>query len=235
MTNNRKRRAASKSGSIGRISIFGPPPILEGEDSATYDELLARVTGHIKPTDVIEEIFIRDVVDLTWENLRWRRLKAGLFHGDLLNKLETLLNSIVRRPSVGTESTNSYPELIHNFNFTPPPPTQEETFVKQLVKKWAMRDPAAIDRVAKLLASSNKSVDSVVASIFLEKLESIERIDRLITVAEARRNFLLREIDRHRSPLAQTLRGTVQEIETTALETVKPRIAPKNMANKNAA
>ena len=32
----------------------------------------------IKPKDVLEEMWVRDVVDLTWETLRMRRLKAAL-------------------------------------------------------------------------------------------------------------------------------------------------------------
>ena len=31
----------SKSKAISPTSLYGPPPVLEGEDSAAYDELLA--------------------------------------------------------------------------------------------------------------------------------------------------------------------------------------------------
>lgn len=61
-----------------RLSCFGPAPLFEGEDSAGYDELLARVSGAIKPADIIEEIWIRDIVALTWEALRQRRARAAL-------------------------------------------------------------------------------------------------------------------------------------------------------------
>src|SRR5947207_9983256 len=44
-----------------RLSCFGPAPLFDGEDSAGYDELLARVSGAIKPADIIEEIWIRDI------------------------------------------------------------------------------------------------------------------------------------------------------------------------------
>ena len=56
-------------------SLFGPPPLLEGEDPSAYDELLARISGAVKPADVLEEIWVSDVVNLTWEIFRWRRLK----------------------------------------------------------------------------------------------------------------------------------------------------------------
>jgi hypothetical protein len=59
-------------------SLFGPPPFLEGEDSSAYNELLARVSGRVKPADMLEEIWVLDVVDLTWQIFRWRRLMGNL-------------------------------------------------------------------------------------------------------------------------------------------------------------
>jgi hypothetical protein len=44
-------------------------------------------------------------------------------------------------------------------------------------------------------------------------LDNIERIDRLTTIAETRRNAMLREIDRRRTVLGEALRRQVQEVE----------------------
>ena len=35
-------------------SLFGPPHFLEGEDPSAYNELLARVSGRVKPADILE-------------------------------------------------------------------------------------------------------------------------------------------------------------------------------------
>ena len=45
------------------------------------------------------------------------------------------------------------------------------------------------------------------------ELDKIERIDRLITIAENRRNTMLHEIDRRRAVLGQALRRQVEEVE----------------------
>jgi len=45
------------------------------------------------------------------------------------------------------------------------------------------------------------------------KIEEFERIDRLITIAESRRNASLREIDRHRAALGEAMRRNVQEVD----------------------
>jgi hypothetical protein len=62
-----------------QIAAFaGPPPLITGERAAGYDDLLARVTETLQPSDVLEHIWIRDIVDLTWEVFRLRRLKVDL-------------------------------------------------------------------------------------------------------------------------------------------------------------
>ena len=52
------------------MAFLAPPPLSEGEDAASYDDLLARISGTLKPADILEEIWVCDVVDLVWEKLR---------------------------------------------------------------------------------------------------------------------------------------------------------------------
>jgi len=44
--------------------------LLEGEFEAEYGRLLAQVAAAVRPSDVIEVLWVGDVVDLTWEALR---------------------------------------------------------------------------------------------------------------------------------------------------------------------
>ena len=55
-------------------SIFGPPPVLKGEDPQAYAALFANVSRTVRPKDFLEKIWVRDAVDLTWEIFRWRKL-----------------------------------------------------------------------------------------------------------------------------------------------------------------
>jgi hypothetical protein len=65
-----KKLTRSAAAAPNRLALFGSPPLLEGEDSAAYDDLLARVSGAVKPADVLEEIWVCDIVDLVWETFR---------------------------------------------------------------------------------------------------------------------------------------------------------------------
>jgi hypothetical protein len=49
-----------------------------------------------------------------------------------------------------------------------------------------------------------------------DRMDQIERIDRLTAIAETRRNAALREIDRRRVVLGEALRRSVREIEDDA-------------------
>jgi len=74
-----------------RLGLFGSPPLIEGEDAATYDELLAHMLEAVKPVDVIDEMLVVDVAALQWEILRWRRLKASLIQAHLIKALKHFL------------------------------------------------------------------------------------------------------------------------------------------------
>jgi hypothetical protein len=62
----------------------------------------------------------------------------------------------------------------------------------------------------------------ILADALAGKLDDIERVDRLTAVAEGRRNASLREIDRRRVVLGETLRRTVQEVDEKECKLLEP-------------
>jgi hypothetical protein len=174
-----------------RLALFGPPPLLEGEDTAAYDELLVRISGAVKPADIFEEIWVRDIVDLVWEAFRLRRLKANLMTTVAHKGLGGILG-----------------------------PLMDWDDAHDLTEAWARRERTAIERVDELLASAGLTMDAVMAQTLSLKLDDIERIDRMIATAEGRRNAILREVDRHRTTWGQNLRQAVQQIEAAEIKVI---------------
>ena len=190
-----------------RLGCFGPAPLFEGEDSAGYDELLARVSGAIKPSDIIEEIWIRDIVALTWEALRLRRVRAALLTAKRHVGVKQLL-----RPLYGTE-------------------------VYDLSEQWARREGEAVAAVDRHLATAGLTMDAVMAETMLAEIELVEKMDRMIASAEIRRNATLREIERRRSDFAARLRQAtkdrdhVEEASFQVIEAPAASIVPAAGAN----
>jgi hypothetical protein len=96
------RRALSKRKYKTHDVVFDPPPLFEGEDEAAYKELLARVMRDVAPRDIFEEIWTRDLVDLTWDIIRWRHMRPDLFKVEdtkgiqFLDKTATMLGRAER-------------------------------------------------------------------------------------------------------------------------------------------
>ena len=208
---------------LNRLAIFGPTPLLAGESAAAYDDLLAGVSGNLKPSDIFEEIWVREIADLIWESLRWRRHLASFLATAIAKVLERTLKPIAQ----------NQPEVPSDTSFLGKVRAAQASLNagSTLVADWAVGDPVATDRVNALLASAGLTMDNVIAQATASELDKIERFNRLIASAEGRRNALLREIEHHRAAFAHRLRAEVHKIENAEFETVETNAAASTGAN----
>jgi hypothetical protein len=221
-TNKSKTEIAAPSvpGRVQPLALFGSAILLEGEDAAAYDQLFARICAAVKPVDIIEEMFVADLVSLEWEVLRWRRLKWSLIQARGREVLQNFLEPLRKNWIQGEPFPPSLLDMI-----------REDQATKQLVQAYARREPDAVTLVHRLLTDAGASMDGLMAEALAKKLDDIERIDRLTSIAESRRNASLHEIERRRALLGETLRRSVQEIEDGEFEVIEPTPAEgKNVA-----
>jgi hypothetical protein len=168
--------AASLSAPLPHGALFGAPPLIDGEDAAAYEGLLERVADAVAPADVLEEMWVRDVVDLAWEALRLRRLKATLLTAAAHQGVDAVLTPLIGYRSIA------------------------------LSNRWAAREHDAVTQVDGLMAAAGFGMDAVRAQTLAVRIDDVERIDRMSQQAENRRDAALYEIARHRAALAQALR-----------------------------
>jgi hypothetical protein len=258
--------AARVPGQVQRLTVFGPPLLLEGEDAAAYDELLARVCAAVKPVDIIDEMLIADIVSLEWEVLRWRRLKRTLMQEIGLKALENFLAgkldydservadrlTKILQHNLPEEHADSAQTLAREYARNEPHAVDTINEVlacinldmgdiqcgvradkaQELVQDYLRRKPDAVTRVNDFLTNAGMNMDSFMTKALGDKIDDIERIDRLTAIAESRRNAALREIDRRR---AETLRRSVQEIEDDEFADGELVLEPPPAEGKNAA
>ena len=196
------KRSASKKVALPHdyadaLMSLGPPPLIEGEQAAAYAALGKRISAAVKPNDIFEEIWVRDFVELEWEMRRWRRLKSNLLTAFTHRGLQEVLD-----------------------------PLTDDYRADELAKGWVRNEPEVRREVKRILASADLSMDAVMAQTLSLKIDDIERIDRMIMTAGARRDAILREIDRHRATLGQALRGASEHVEEAEFTEVDaPKLA----------
>jgi hypothetical protein len=247
--NSKTKSKISALAKVQRLTLFGSPQLLEGEDAGARDELLSRVSAAAKPIDIIDEMFIADVVSLEWEVLRWRRLQSSLMRTRGLEELEQFLSNhldydqyrkffeedlteilqenledqtediarmlahkCAREESDAVDKVN---QILAGINLDMDNILRRARARKaeELSQEYERRKPGAIKLIHKLLARTSVSIDTLMVRTLPKELDNIERIDRLTAIAETRRNAMLREIDRRRAVLGETLRRNVQAVE----------------------
>ena len=180
------------------LADAGPAPLIPGDSASGYDTLLARVSATVRPADILEEFWTREVVDHVWAAVRFRRLEAAVMTACAGEGMHTVLRSLDARDGYG------------------------------LAKRWFARDLAAVAQVDALLESAGLGIDHVMAQTLRLHIAEIERIARLVAAAEDRRNSALHEIERHRAGFAVALRRAAQDaeaIEDAEFEVVAPPVA----------
>ena len=75
--NQKAKSNKSTPAPVRPLALFGPPLLLEGEDAAAYDELVARMCAAVNPVDVLEEMFVADIVFLQWTSCGTAACKQG--------------------------------------------------------------------------------------------------------------------------------------------------------------
>jgi hypothetical protein len=259
-----KAKSKSKSATSAPappFRLFGQPQVLEGEDAAAYDELLARMCAAVKPADIIDEMFIAEVVALEWEVLRLRRLKWRLIRAHALEALEGFLAKQLEYYLYAELFVDDLAEILQNNlpedqakdaqrlarECAQNEPEADDKInevldgigldidkvldgararkAKELVGGYVRCEPDAVTSVHEVLIDANASMDSFMADALAEKLDDVERIDRLTTMGENRRNDSLHEIERHRAVFGAALRRSVQEIEDGEFKVIEEKPA----------
>jgi hypothetical protein len=175
------------------MALLGPPPLLNSYDANIFDAFYDRVRSELSPRDFVDEMWVREVVDAFWESVELRRAKVKFLRASAREGLAKLMPILDPAPRY---------------------------VVRSLVENWGKREPSVVNYIEELLEKAGLDQESIYAETLVLKLDTIERIGRLIIQAESRRNTMLREIDRRRNGAAQRLRVVAAEFEDAEFEEV---------------
>jgi hypothetical protein len=172
---------------------------------------LIRDTLHdqIKPRGIIEQMYVEDIAHLVWEILRLRRSKAAIVNLAFRAALKEVIKQLLIKPG--------------DLNFH----VEEQS--KNLAYEW-FSDPDVKKQIAGLLQQFNLDETAIEAEAFRKSADDLERIDRLMASAEARRDKALMCIAQYRGSFGALLRessdrlvdGKVLKLEHAGSKERKP-------------
>jgi hypothetical protein len=198
--------------------LFGPPPVLSSEDPKAYDAMWARILESLKTSDFIEQMLSKDLTDATWEMKRYSRHKALVIERQYREQQEM-------EEAEEAEETEEAEQLEGSAQESEQATAVEGEQIEQVEGvKQAGAPTTQFERMLELAAVVDSVVpdcDEIIAGPvdeleYAAALESTinyyKRLDRLYSVAMARRDDVLQQLDFYRQGLGRHLRQVSNDI-----------------------
>ena len=176
--------------------IFGHPPVLSTENRQAYDALMTQLVLEWKPRNITEWMFVRDMTDISWEILRHRRAITNVFPISSKTALRAVLTEVL--PEEGCK-----------------PWFDRYDTVEGLAQAW-FEGPQEQEKVKSELAKYGLSPEAIVAQTYVLRRDELDKLHRLLAVAEARRIAITRNFNEYRA-MSSLGQKPVVEVEQVAL------------------
>jgi hypothetical protein len=175
------------------LKAFAEPcSLLPGEDPCDYEALRRMIVEDINPQDNIEWLWTLDLVELSWEILRYQRLKKSILDAHRTTAIEAIL----RRLNGEGMPAEVMPMV--------------DLHAKRTASEWRDDQDAAAETEARLRRSKFDNIE-INAEVFVQSRVPFEMFDRLGHMAQIRRIGLLREINQRRE-FARRARRVVETL-----------------------
>ena len=169
--------------------LLGPSPLTSLEDAAAYERILAQVAQAVSPKDVMEWVWVKELVDLGWEAGRARRAIAVCI-------------ALAKKAAIKRVQEAAEANILMSLDMD-----------GSRAGGVLDGDPRAVSLFREDLQTLGLTEQSLTDVAYLEALPLIEKLQRIADTANARRDNILKEIDRRRDSLARRLRDNALTID----------------------
>ena len=171
--------AAESCGSLtvpAELMPFSEPSfLLPGESRQDYEAVRQMMVDDIRPENNIEWLWALDLVELSWEILRYRRLKKRILDAHRVAAIEAILQ---RLDGEGMPA-EAMPMV--------------RTRARRAAAEWRDDREAAVEIEARLDRGGSDAID-INAEVFVQARALFDMFDQLMIAAQRRRIGLLQEI-----------------------------------------
>ncbi|MCK1272947.1 hypothetical protein ABIB75_007260 [Bradyrhizobium sp. GM2.2] len=166
------------------LQLLSARPVLTSESQEEFDALAIAMIEYIKPDDPIRESWVMDVIQATWEIVRYQRTRTALIQSQYRNALSNLLQHVA---------------------------DVNELIALHLADGW-FGTRAGKQEVAKRLEPFSLNETAIEAEAIRMVFPDLEVLDSLLTSALKRRNKALRLLSESEAPLARRAREVSNRI-----------------------
>jgi hypothetical protein len=173
-----------------------PSLLLPGENRQQFDIIRDMLIDEIRPQTNIEWLWTLDLIELSWEILRYRLLKQSVLHEYRYAAIKAIL---LRLDGAGV-------------------PARDLEYQKLQAGRSAAEwrdDPQAGDEIEARLRRHGFDEGAVNAEIFCQARELFATFDELMHAAQNRRIVLLKEINSRRELTKRAVRSRPESLQTS--------------------
>jgi hypothetical protein len=175
--------------------LSGPAPVLSSESAQSYDEMTVRLMECFTPKDFMELMLIKELIDCTWEMMRYSRHKTLATE----RRFQQRVAFQVQRRKAAMQRAETQKDPTAKSEQKPEPATEPQEVLDSLMEE--------IDAI--LLKPATELAHAHALEV---ALTYIERLDKLHIMATGRRNNVLDQIERYRTGLSFRLRAASDKI-----------------------
>ena len=157
------------------VQFTQQPCLLPGESRQDFEAIRQMIIDDVRPETNIEWLWTLDLVELSWEILRYRCLKHKTLEQFRIMAIESLLR---RMDGSGIAHDASRAVEIH---------------ARRSALEWR-EDPDAAIEIEARLEKFGFDAPAVNAEVYIQARDQLELFDQLMQSAQQRRMVLLREI-----------------------------------------
>jgi hypothetical protein len=176
--------------------FLGDAPLVGDEKQEDYDSFFAAVISKLTQPDIIDELYLKDFVDLSWQIRRERLILSDIIR--LLQK-EVVLSLLKTKLSEPDGSPETKTPMYQIFG------------ADRDAQRW-LGDPVARKKIDDDLKARGYPPSMVLAQAYSNGAVEIDMVEHRIASYEARRMMALREIERRSDKSARQLERATSDI-----------------------
>jgi hypothetical protein len=178
--------------------LFGQPPLLATENRQAYDKLFRDLVLEWEPRKTTDWLLVHDLADLNWEILRFRHAIASVLRIASKEALAEIFTHVLPGPLRSRLPQGC--EALSKLN----------SKAEALADAW-FEGPEQQEKVKSTLAKYGLDAQAVVGQAFVLRCNELDKMQRMLTDTESRRDAILRSL--HAARAMSSMR-TNQLVET---------------------